>query len=125
MVLGPEALRIGGEIGRKLLIIRLRYVHVLGEKFHLLPHAASNDSVVAVEAGRPALAVENLVANVVLNQVLQFLLARQPSPRPRKSVAEVGDPGGGNHEFLGRLRVLLADEAVEPEQHGAKGEKLK
>ena len=67
-VLGPKPLRIGCEIGRELLFARLRGSHVLGEKFHLLPHAAANDDVVAVQARRPALAIENLVADVVLDR---------------------------------------------------------
>ena len=49
---------------------------------------------------------------------------RRPSPRPCKSVAEVGDPRGGNHDFLGRVCPWLADEAVEREQHRTKCEEL-
>ena len=55
---------------------------------------------------------------------LQFLLVRLPPPRPRKSVAEVGDPRGGNHDFIGRLRASLAGEPVEREQHGTEREEL-
>jgi len=71
-----------------------------------------------------ALAVEHLVANVVLDEALQFLLARRPPPRPRKSVAEVGDPRGGNNDFRGRFCALFAGEAVEREHHCTKREKL-
>ena len=69
-ILGPKPFRIGCEIGRELLVARLCGSHVLGEEFHLLPHAAANDDIVAVEARRPAFAIENLVANVVLDRGL-------------------------------------------------------
>src|SRR5690349_2371045 len=124
LVLGAEAFRICRQIGRKLLIARLGCGHVLGEKFHLLPDAAANDDVVALQAGGSALAVEDLVADIVLDQALQFLLTWRPSPRSRKSVAEVGDPRGGYHDSLGRVRVSLAREAVEREQHRTKREEL-
>jgi hypothetical protein len=55
---------------------------------------------------------------------LQFLLVRLPPPRPRKSVAEVGDTRGGNDDFLGRLRASLLNEAVEREQHGSERQEL-
>src|SRR4030081_1108535 len=113
MILGPEAFRIGREIGGKLVIGWLGCGHFLRQKFHLLPHAAAYDDIAAVQAGRSALAVEDLVADVVLDQALQFLLARRPPPGSRKSVAEVGDPRGGYYYFLGRVGASLAGEAVE------------
>jgi len=76
LILGSEALRIGREIRRKLLVTRLGYRHVIREKFHLLSHAAANDDVVAVQTGRSALAVEYLIPDIVLDQSLQFLLVR-------------------------------------------------
>ena len=91
-VLGPKPLRIGCKIGRELFIARLCGGHVLGEKLHLLPHAAANDDIVAVQAGRSALAIEHLVANVVLDEALQFLLARRAPPCAGETVREVGDP---------------------------------
>ena len=88
-VLGPKPFRIGCEIGRELFIARLCGSHVLGEEFHLLPHAAANDEVVAVEAGRPAFAIENLVADVILDEALQFLLGRRAPP----GAGEIGRRG--------------------------------
>ena len=90
-VLGPKAFRIGREIGRELFVARLCGGHVLGEELHLLPHAAANDEVVAVQARRPAFAIENLVADVILDQALQFLLGRRPPPRAGESVGQGGD----------------------------------
>ena len=90
-VLGPEPFRIGREIGRELLVARLCGSHVLGEEFHLLPHAAANDDVVAVEARRPAFAIENLVADVILDEALQFLLGRRAPPSASETVGEGGD----------------------------------
>ena len=90
-ILGPEPFRIGCEIGRELFVARLCGSHVLGEEFHLLPHTAANDEVVAVQARRPAFAIENLVADVVLDEALQFLLGRRTPPRAGESVREGGD----------------------------------
>ena len=124
LILGSKALRIGRKIGGKLLIGRLGCGHVLGHKFHLLPHTTAYDDVVPVQAGRSALAVEHLVANVVLDQALQFLLARKPPPRPRESVAEVGDPRGGNNDFLGRVGFLLVDQMKDAKESRAEHQKL-
>jgi hypothetical protein len=61
---------------------------------------------------------------MILDQTLEFLLVREPPPGSHKPVAEVGDPRGGNHDFLGRLGVSLAGEPVEREQHGTEREEL-
>ena len=90
-VLGAETFRIGREIGRELLIARLCGSHVLGEEFHLLPHTAANDDVVAVQARRPAFAIENLVADVILDEALQLLLGRRAPPGASESVCEGGN----------------------------------
>ena len=115
-VLGPKPFRIGCEIGRELFVARLRGSHVLGEKFHLLPHAAANDEIVAVEARRPAFAIENLVADVILDEALQLLLGRRAPPGASESVREVGNARRRNDDLRGRLGVLLADQAEETEQ---------
>ena len=88
-VLGPEPFRVGCQEGRELLVARLRGSRVLGEEFHLLPHAAANDDIVAVEARRPAFAIENLVADVALDEDLQFLLGRRTPPGASETVGEV------------------------------------
>ena len=80
-VLGPEPLRVGREVGRELLLGRLRGSHVLGDELHLLPQAAADDDVVAVEARRPAFAIEDLVADVILDQALQLLLRSADAAR--------------------------------------------
>src|SRR4051812_12159932 len=51
-ILGPELLRMGSEMGRELLIARLYGRHILCKEFHLLPHTAANDDVIAVETRR-------------------------------------------------------------------------
>jgi hypothetical protein len=53
-----------------------------------LPHTTANDEVVAVQARRPAFAIENLVADVILYQALQLLLGRRPPPGASESVGE-------------------------------------
>ena len=107
-ILGAKALRVGCQIGRELFVARVRGSHVLGEKFHLLPHAPADDEVVAVKARRPAFAVENLVADVVLDEALQFLLgsadaARSARTRPqgwRCARAEMTIFAGASASFL-------------------------
>ena len=115
-ILGPEPFRIGCKIGRELFVARLRGSHVLGEEFHLLPHAAANDDVVAVQARRPAFAIENLVADVVLDEALQLLLGRRTPPGAGEPVGEGGDARRRNDDLRGRLGVLLVDQAEETEQ---------
>ena len=85
-ILGPKPLRIGCQMGRELFIAWLRGRHVLGEEFHLLPHAAANDEVVAVQPRGPSFAIENFVANVILDEALQFLFGRRAPPGAGKSV---------------------------------------
>ena len=74
MILRPEAFRIGLKIGGKLRLARFWDGRIFREELHLLPHAAADDDVVAVKASRAALAVEHFVANIVINEALQFLL---------------------------------------------------
>ena len=90
-IFGPEPFRIGCEIGRELFIARLRGSHVLGEEFHLLPHTTANDEVVAVQARCPAFAIENLVADVILDETLQLLLRRQAPPGASESFCKGGN----------------------------------
>ena len=80
-VLGAEPFGIGRQIGRELFFARLRGSHVLDEKFHLLPHTAANDEVVAVEPRRLSFAVENLVADLILDEAVQLLLASAAAAR--------------------------------------------
>src|SRR3981189_2636377 len=124
MILGPEALRVGLQIGSKLLLARFRDGHIFGEKFHFLPPAARNNDVGAVQAGRPALAVEHLVANVVIDEALQFLFARLALPRTGETIRKVGDPKRRNDDLRGSLIGLLADKIIKAEQGPAEHEEL-
>src|SRR5687767_3111378 len=90
-IFGPEPVQIGCEIGCELFIARLHGSHVFREEFHLLPHTAANDEVIAVQARRPAFAIENLVADEILDEALQLLLGWRASPSASKSVCEGGD----------------------------------
>ena len=106
-ILGLELLRVGLEIGRKLFLARLCGGNVFSEKLHLLPHAATNDDVVAVEAGRPAFAVEHFIANVVIDEALQFLFARRAPPCAGESVRKVGNPCGRNDDLRSGASAFL------------------
>ena len=123
-VLGPKPFRIGCEIGRELFIARLCGSHVLGEEFHLLPHTAANDDIVAVQARRPAFAIENLVADVILDEALQLLLGRRTPPSTSELVCEGGNARRRNDDLRGRLGVLLVDHAEETEQSRPKHEEM-
>src|SRR6202521_5946742 len=107
MIFSPEALRVSLKIGSKLLLVRLRRRYIFGEKLHFLPHAAANDDVVSVQAGRSALAVEHFVANVVIDEALQFLLARRAPPRTGEAVRQIGNPRRRNDDPCGRLGFFL------------------
>jgi hypothetical protein len=74
-----------------LFIARLDGSHVLGEEFHLLPHTAANDAVIAIQPRRPAFSVENLLPNVILYEALQLLVCRRALPRAPKSICEGGN----------------------------------
>ena len=63
--------RVGRRVARQLL---------LGNDLELLAHAALDHRVVAVESQRHALAVQDLVAHVGVDQTGQFLLGRRPAP---------------------------------------------
>ena len=67
-VLAPEPFGVRRQIGRELAVARLRDRHVLGDEFQLLAQAAADDGVVAVKSQHLALAIEHLVANVVLDR---------------------------------------------------------
>ena len=123
-VLGPKPLGIGCQIGRELFFGCLGGSRVLGEKFHFLPHAAANDHIVAVEARRPAFAIENLLADVILDESLQLLFGRRPPPSASESVREVGNARFRNDDLRGSLGVLLADHAEEAEQGGPQHEEM-
>jgi hypothetical protein len=90
-----------------------------------LPHAAADDDVVAIKPRCSSRAVEHFVADIVLDQVLQFLPARLSPPRPRKSVREVGDPRSGNNDLFRRLRASLVNESKEDKQDRTQRQELK
>ena len=94
---------------------RFRDGNFFGKKFHLLPHAAPNDDVVAVKPSGSACAVEDLVTDIVLDQAIQFLLARRPPPSLRKAIAKIGDLRGGNDDLIGRFSASLGNEAIDRE----------
>ena len=123
-VICSEALWMGLE---KIYELRFGWFgdgNFFGKKFHLLPHAAANDGVVAVKPRRPACAVEDLIADVVFDQAIQFLLARRSPPSLREAIPKIGDPRGGNNDLLGRFSASLCDESIDSEQYRAKHEEL-
>src|ERR1700674_4612450 len=107
----PKTFRIGREIGRELFIAWLYGGHVLDEESHLLPHASPNDHVVAVQARRSALTIENLVANVIVDEALQFLPGWRSPPSAGEAIRERGDALRGNDDLRGCFCVILADYA--------------
>ena len=107
--LGSELLRMRCQIIGKLFLARLDCGDVLGEEFHLLPDAAANDDIVAVQSGRSSFAIENLFADVIIDQALQFLLAWRTPPRPGEPIYQGGYARRGNNDLgEGLWLVLLA-----------------
>ena len=94
--------------------------HILGEKLHLLRHAALHDGVVLVQAERQRLAVEDLLADLALHEAgasprAWADAATAPStPRPagggrRPSARSGWDSSGSNR--------IGAQRAIHGEQH--------
>ena len=54
--------------------------YVLGEKLHLLRHAALHDGVVLIEAHGQSLAIENLLADTVFHHGLKLSGSRLAMP---------------------------------------------
>ena len=125
MIFGLEVLRVGLKIGGKLLLGRLRDSQIFSEKFHFLPYTAANDHVVAVEARRSTLAVEHLVANVIIDEALQFFFARRALPRTDETVGQIGNPSRRNNYSCGRFSFLPVDKVKQAKQSRAEHEKLK
>ena len=124
-ILDPEPLWISRKMVGKLFLGRLRVDHVFGDKFHLLPHAATNDDIVAVQSSRLALTIENLVANVVFDEVLQFLLGWRATPCASEAVGQVCHARRGNDDLRGCISFLLVDDAEKSEQDTPEHEELK
>jgi hypothetical protein len=116
---------MGCQKGGKLLLAGVRGRYILSEEFHLLSYAPTNDDVISVQAGRSALAIEDLLPNVVLDKTLQFLLGRRTSPRAGKALREGRDARRGDDDFGGSLCfVLLAEHAEEAEEGRPEQEEL-
>ncbi len=123
-ILAPEPFGIRRQIRRELCVARLRGRHVLDDEFHLLAQAAANDDVVAIKPQRPALAIEHLVANVVIDEAAQLLRARRALPGAGEAVGQVLDPRRGNDDPRRLLRFLLADQIEETEQRCPEDEEV-
>jgi hypothetical protein len=123
--LGSELLGMRFQIFGELVLARLHGCHVLSEKFHLLPHAAANNDIVSIQARGPAFAVEHLVANVVVNEALQFLRSRRTPPRAGEAVREGGDAPDRDDNLGRRHRLILpVEHAKEAEQRRPQYEEL-
>ena len=69
------------------------------------------------------LAIEHLVADVVLDETAQFLRTRRALPGAGEAVCQVLDPRRGNDD-LRRLRLLAADQIEEAEQRRPEHEEV-
>jgi hypothetical protein len=123
-ILSREALRVSPEIGRKVLVGRFGNGCIFREKLHLLPHAAADDDVVAVEARRSALSVEYFVADIVVDEALQFLFVRRALPCAGETIRQVGNAGSRNNNPFGRFGFLPVDKVEEAKQSRAEHKKL-
>jgi len=78
-----NAVRVGGEVVGEILVGRCleRAAASSETELQLLPQAATDDRVVAVEPEREGLAVENLLTHEVLDQAVELLLGRAAAAR--------------------------------------------
>jgi hypothetical protein len=87
-----ELLRVRVQIGRELGVGRSgALTGFLGHDLEFLPNAPLDHRVVAIQSKRLALAVEDLVADVAVDQPRQFLRRRWTIPRRLKTSTEVID----------------------------------
>ena len=81
------------------LVGRLGDRHVLGEELHLLADAAADDGVVAVEPERRALAIEDFVANIVVDEAPELFRARRALPGAGEATGQILDLRRGDDDL--------------------------
>ena len=114
-----------GEKRPQLVLGRLgRLRDILADELHLLAQPAADHDVVALEAERQGLAIEDLFLHVALDQALELRLAGRPAPGSLEKLGEVLDLGFGHHDLVGPLLDLPADQAEQHEQPGAQHQEM-
>ena len=116
-MLGEERLQLGlGRLGR--------LGDVLADELHLLAQPAADHDVVALEAERQGLAIEDLLLDVVLDQAVELRLGRRPAPGALEQLGQVLDLRCADHDPVRPLLGRLADHAEQHEQPGAQHQEM-
>jgi hypothetical protein len=123
-ILRLETFGVGLKISSKLRLAGLRDRRVFREKLHLLSNATSDYDVVAVEAGCPAFAVKNFIANIVVDEALQFIFTRPALPRTGEAIGQIGNPRRRNNDSIGLFSFSAIEEMKKTKQSRAQHEKL-
>ncbi len=88
--LDGKVFRVCIEIGLQVLVGGgSQRSDVLRQQLQLLPQAAADHDIVLIQAHRPAFAISDLLAHVVLQQALEFLGRRRTLPGAAKRVEQV------------------------------------
>jgi hypothetical protein len=121
-----EPLRVPREPRLEFVVRRLPQLgHVLEEELHLLDQPAPDDRIIFVQAECQRLAVEDLLADVALDQAVQLLGGDRPALLPRPPRLQARHLGGGDLDHLrGGGRVAVPARGVQPEQQRPDQEKV-
>jgi hypothetical protein len=116
-VLGKKDPQLGlGRLGRRR--------DILAQKLHLLAQPAADHDVVALEAERQGLAVEDLLLDMILDQAVELRRGRRPAPGSPEQLGQIPDLGFGHHDLVRPLLGRLADHAEQQEQPGAQDQEM-
>jgi hypothetical protein len=89
-----------------------------------MAHRRRHHGIYSLETERRRLAIEDLVAHVVVDQAVELARRRRALPGAREADREVLDLPGADDDALGRIGRAFADDREEREQTGAEHEEV-
>jgi len=92
---------------------------LLGEELQLLPQAAADDGVVAVQAHGYGLAVQHLLADIIVDQPCQLLCRGQALPGAREADQQMLEMARRDHDVARPFTAAVTDHGEDPKQHGS------
>ena len=90
---------------------------VLGQKLHFLSKPAANDRVILFQAKLQGFAVVDFLANVVVDDVLDFIRLRRALPDSGPTIHENPDLGTGHNDLVTRLLRAAVLPRKQDKQH--------
>ena len=118
------AIRMSIEPGLKFLDSGRSRRHAVDDELDLLADPAPHDRVVPVEAHGNAFAIENLLADPVVDETLEFLGGWRPSPGTLELLLQPLDLGARDHDLVGSSRESSLQPAVQQEQSRAQEQEM-